>query len=372
MARQRRAPRGRGGPTATRREWVGGCFPAPGHVTGEGEPYRPLIAAWLEAPDGPVVGFEAVKPGGTHGVLGRVLVEAIRRPLAGEPRRPSAIRVADPELAEEIRNAVGELAPVTIAATPEIDNLARLMLESMCTGSADDADDPEGPGYLGDGRIEAERVTELFAAAYLLRVAAPWDVAGDQQVLRVDSPDLGLDGACLSVIGALGESLGFLIFPSHAGFLAFLDAAEHPRPARGGFDLGTSWLSFTLAPTEELTATMRREIDTHGWKAQDGSYPVLEHRESDGLPRPLTADDYRVATATATSLAAFTMQNRHVFDADGFEPISQSWSDESDLTMRFTFPYEAFPLFDDADGPRAEKARRKRRPAPRAPRRRTR
>jgi len=54
-------------------------------------------------------------------------------------------------------------------------------------------------------------------------------VADDDQVLRVDIPQLGVEGACLSIIGALGESFGITLFPSHGGHEAFVAAGSEPQ-----------------------------------------------------------------------------------------------------------------------------------------------
>ncbi len=59
---------------------------------------------------------------------------------------------------------------------------------------------------------------------------APWKTASDDQVLRVDIPALGVHGACLSIIGGLGESLGFVLFPSLAGYEAFVDGGGRAPP----------------------------------------------------------------------------------------------------------------------------------------------
>src|SRR3989442_12979915 len=52
--------------------------------------------------------------------------------------------------------------------------------------------------YLEGGRIPAPAVARLFEAARLLYVVAPWKTASDDQILRVDIPQLGIEGACLS------------------------------------------------------------------------------------------------------------------------------------------------------------------------------
>lgn len=335
-------------PGSGRREWVGGRFSAPFHIT-EGEPYRPTLVAWIEAPDGLVVGYHLCDPSEERGALGRSLAEAMRHPLVGPVRRPSRIRVSDSELAAEVKAIVGDLIPVTVGATPELNELVDAMFGTFTRGAGLDTGgdgDCEEESYFENGRVSAVTVADLFAAARLLRHVAPWQVASDQQVLRLDIPELGVEGACVSIIGALGQNLGVLIFPSLSGFDAFLKAASRRRPKSRRIDLGTSWLSFALVPGSELPASMRREVADHGWPVADEmSYPQVEHRDPDGLLRPLTDRDVRIASACATSLSAFFVANREAFEADGGEPICQSFTDDRGRLVRFTFPYEAFPLF---------------------------
>ena len=104
------------------REWIGGRFAAPFHITERPEPYRPTFAAWIEAPEGVILAYDLCKPGEERGALGRALTDAMQHPLVGPARRPSRIRVADAELADEVKAVVGDMIPVTIAPTPEIDD----------------------------------------------------------------------------------------------------------------------------------------------------------------------------------------------------------------------------------------------------------
>ena len=344
-------------PAGVRREWVGGRFAAPVHITGEEAPYRPTLLAWIELPDGLVVGNSLSKPTEERGALGRALVEAMLRPLIGAARRPSSIRVADAELADEVKTVVGDLIPVTIAPTPELDELANAMFDSFTKGTGGGTSGNRGgedPSYFEDGRVSPAAVADLFAAARLLRHAAPWDLASDQHVLRLDIPELGVEGACVSIIGALGQNFGLLIFPSLARYERFLDAASRPRRKSSRIDVGTSWLSLTLVPRAELPAPMRHEVAKHAWPVVDEkSYPLVEHRERDGILRPLMDRDVRVASACATSLSAFFVRNHQMIASDESEPICQSFTDDEGRVVRFTLPYEAFPLFDIGADPRS-------------------
>lgn len=322
------------------------------HITGEAEPYRPTCVVWIELPDEVVVAFDLCHPADERDALGKALAEAIRDPLVGPPRQPRRIRVADEDLAIEAKRVVGELIPVTIAATPELEALAAAMFESFKGASGGESSEESGEeraSYLQNGRVSHAAVAELFDAARLLRFAAPWTIVSDQQVLRLDIPELGVDGACVSIIGALGQSLGLLIFPSLAGYEAFQRAATRPRRKSSRIDLGTSWLSLALVSRAELPEVCRHEILEYDWSASDeSSFPQVEHWDRDGVLKPLVERDVRIASACATSLSAFFVRNREALESADVEPICQSLADEDDRLVRFTIPYEAFSLFDVA------------------------
>jgi hypothetical protein len=270
--------------------------------------------------------------------------------MIGPPRRPARIRVADESLAAELREVVGADTEVTVAPTPELDAVLRHMACSLPEGD-------EAESYLEAGRVSAATVGKLFRAAEVLYRLAPWKVANDGQVLRLDIPGLEVEGACVSIIGALGESFGFVIFPSLAGFHAFangptgLDADDAP------IDLGTTFLSLAFEPGTGLPMSLRREVSTHGWPVADPrAYPRVEHRDRDGMRRPLTERDVRIVAACASALAAFFVRHRDIFEHTSFTPVCESLSDQDDLTVRFTAPYDAGSLFEIEGFPPARTA----------------
>jgi hypothetical protein len=192
-----------------------------------------------------------------------------------------------------------------------------------------------------------------------LRVA-PWKHVSDSQVIRVDIPALDVHGACLSIIGGLGETLGFLLFPSLAAFDRFYATATRKKQPRGPIDLGTTILSLNFERGAELPASMRREVAEHGWPvAASNAYPRVEHRDRDGLQRPVSERDIQIAAATATSLTAFFAKHGELLEDESFEPICESWRDENDLEVCFTVPAQAAALFEANDLPRTKPARSK-------------
>ena len=140
------------------------------------------------------------------------------------PNKPDAIRIADHDLADEVRAEVAGTIPVTVAPTPELNELFQILIASMPAPSEDE------PSYFAHGRISPNAVDMLFTASGFLFAITPWSLADDNQILRMNIPALGIDGACLSVIGQLGQSRGVLIFPSRDDFERFLEAAANSDP----------------------------------------------------------------------------------------------------------------------------------------------
>jgi hypothetical protein len=309
----------------------------------EGQPYRPDVLVWLELPDDLIVGMQLVTPKAPVG-FSEALANALSRPAVGLPRRPARIRVAEESLAAEIRSAASGIE-IVVAPTPELDVLLDRMAKTFPAGDVP-------ASYFENGRVSAEVARRFFEAAKLLWVLAPWKTASESHLVRVDVPAFGLSGACLSVIGALGESFGFLLFPSLEARERFAEAAaEAQRPQRRGErrrpDVGTSFMSLDYERGADLPPPLLREVIANQWPvAAPNAYPRVIHRDPDGCPRPISERDVRIVTAVAQSLASMVVKHPGLLSDQEIEPICESWVDSEDLEVRFTMPFEAWPLFD--------------------------
>jgi len=292
---------------------------------------------WLELPEGLVVGQALIDPNGPAVHFPETLLHAIASPLVGRPRRPKRVRVSDGRLAAELREAVPDIE-VVVAPTPELSALIAQMLAAM-SGESD-----EGPSYFENGRVTAGVVAALFHAAEALFRAAPWKLASDSQVLRLDIPAFGIEGACVSIIGALGESLGMIIFPSHLAMERFLTGIEQDRlrDSNSPLDMGTTTLSLNFERGADLPPRMRREAAEHGWPvAGPSGYPWAQHRDRDGTPRPLEERDVRVVAACANAVAAFFSKHADHFRMGSAAPVSERFKGDGDVEVRLTMPYES-------------------------------
>jgi hypothetical protein len=346
-------------------EWVGGKILTPFYVTEDG-PYRPEMILWLELPEGPIVFTSLLDPKQRPPTFGGTLLQAMKSPMAGPPRKPDRVRVADADLAAEVRMVLPGI-PVEIAPTPELEEVIKA-ISRFSEGELDEVSEKipntqrgERMSYLENGRVPPDAVEDLFRSAGILYRLAPWKVMDDRHTVRVDIPEYGVHGACMSVIGTLGQSLGFLLFPSLRAFESFLEMAERKPSPRKPIDLGTTVLALDFEKGSELPGIMHKEALRNGWPVENpDAYPVVTHRDRDGVPRPLTEKDVRIMSHCAVSFSSFFLKHDRIFkETRSIEPVCESWAGNDGVEVRFTAPYEASNEFaiNDAAVRRSEHPR---------------
>jgi len=315
-------------------EWVGARFELPSPVVGEGPEYYPLVNLWIEQPEGVVLAAELARPSECEGKLGDALIEAMRAPLVGVPRRPRRLRVADRELAAEVTDSLREVAaniPVIVAPTPEAEEVREAMNSDL------DATVPAS--YLeGDGVDEAG-VCLLFEAASRLYACAPWTWL-DDALIRIDIPALGVGAAAVSVIGQMEESPGFIVYSSVDDYEEFTGMGSDAIP---------TLLALGYESSSRLPPRMVGEAEFHGWEipALD-TYPLLISMV-EGERVAVSGANLRVLASCAMGLVAFCTKFRDELEQEEFEPICASFTDADGVSVRFTAPYWADDQFEISD-----------------------
>ena len=114
----------------------------------------------MELPHHLVVGQAVLDPGDNHGAGARILRSALVNPTVGEPRLPDAIRIADHNLADEVRAEVAATIPVSVAPTPR----ARRPVPGPRRFAMPTPGENK-PSYFAHGRVAPELVETLFAAS---------------------------------------------------------------------------------------------------------------------------------------------------------------------------------------------------------------
>jgi hypothetical protein len=336
-------------------EWVGARIRAPFEITGEGEPYAPDISMWLELPSGFILATKVHGPGRRDGGLAGALKDAMLRPAVGEPRVPPAVRVPTKVDARRMLDVVPEGVPVRVAPTPEIDRLVENMAEYMAGAGPD-------LSWLADERIAPADLKAYFDAARALYLLAPWRFVPDTHVMRVDVPECAIEGACLSIVGELAETLGFLLFPSLDDFDGFLDAAieaEAGTPAPR--DVAAGCITLTYERVSDLPEDLRRRLKSEDFAvAGPRAFPHLERRGAHGESVPLEPADLRLGTALILALASFAARYRENLRFPESDSIRASFEAAGGVKVTLSYPFDDSDLFADDFAPQRQASAPKR------------
>jgi hypothetical protein len=272
----------------------------PTYVNDADAPFRPEILLWLNA-EGLVIGTTMGKPGEAVARASDHLRDTIEKPMIGPQHSPARLRVSSDELASVLR-ASHPFIEITCAPTPEIDQVLEGMSEHMLSA-------PGEPQSMLDGGIVPEAMASFFRAAAQLFRTKPWKIVPADVVVSVTVESHGLSLGALSVIGQLGQSLGFLLFSSMDDFDAYLDAADSIR--RGENPTMPEYLVLNFARGADLDPGMRKEISAYKWEvAGPQAYPWVACMVKAMVPRPPTAKELVLMEAVTLALAALASEKK--------------------------------------------------------------
>ncbi len=278
--------------TRTRSEWQGKRVNV-GYIETEGR--YAVMELWLSLPDGIIVHYSHAAEGA--GEVTDSLREAVTT------YAPTHLTVHDRRWGATLRAAFPDL-DIRIGPTPEVNEAADSLLKSLSKHA-----DGTAPYLTAD--MDGSTMARLFEDAADVYMAAPWKFLEDWQIALVDVPQLGIKGACVSVIGAINGDYGFLIFNSINGYAAMVESSDEIMRS-GGIDVGEDFLSLNYQRGGDLPRAMREEIRRNGWRvANSRAYPTLIHHAADGSPRELTRQDALVLGACAKALTALISQEQH-------------------------------------------------------------
>jgi hypothetical protein len=214
-------------------------------------------------------------------------------------------------------------------------------------------DSNEGPlSYFGDGSISASEVEALFQASRALLDADPWNADPWYESLRLDIPQLGITSGMIVLEDSYVDCNGFTLFASdmsHNTYLDFVWASDKPSEAT---DLGVTSLSLDFRAESDLPATMRGEIDRHGWPAlEDDSYPWLKYRHRSRTLLQPTHHVFDILMAAAHALTQFYTQYADELLDEDLESLSQVYTVHQNRKTRINYPYGVSVAFE-RPGPR--------------------
>lgn len=317
-------------------EWVGGRFLAPFYID-EDPPFHPLIELWIELPSQLVVYVEIHEHIEDLPAVTDALRQTLRKPESGI--RPHRLRVNDALWAAEI----DKLLPnhqVVLGQTRELDAVVDDLISSMAQGE-------EQTSFLANGTLSADSMEALFKAAAALFRIAPWQYVFDEQLIEVDIPVLDVHGACLSIIGSLGESLGFILFASLYDYERMVEFSHALDEGTESVDIGCKFISLNYELGANLPSAKRREAHRHHWPvAAASAYPIVEYRDDSGFPRDPTARELSIITACSEALVS-VFEDYEKTSTDEFQFFSLSHVCANGLEIHLKAPPTSLMSFND-------------------------
>lgn len=306
-------------------EWIAVRRKLPGWIM-QGEPYRPDVVLVMDPESGLVMGVNAFSREDSPSTMASWIAQGLERVPTGAAR--PRLRIDDDELAPLVAQRLGASWDVVSAPTPEASEALASLASSL-------TQPPGAGGHFVDGATPAV-VGRFFAAAAPLYRAAPWRVARDSQVLAVDAPAFGYENACLCIIGALGESLGVLIYRSMADYLQMVRIATRGRSIKGP---GVLTFAMSFDPASEVPRRLRQEAKQEGWPVQGGGFPTIAHIDPDAVLRPLVDDDYAFAAAVLEALSRFIAEQGSVFARDEIATPVHVRHEDAGIEVSITAPH---------------------------------
>ena len=305
MARQRSAKVAVGG------EWVLGRRSGPFEVEGPTH-YRPDLVLLVDAASRFVIASDVVHP--------EASADEVAALVEGQLKPGVSLRVDDEQIAEALRARLGPDQPVRVGPVPELRAPLAALSRFMGRGGRHRREEP-----LWTDEASAEALTGFFGAAAQFERSAPWKAAGDGQVLRLDVPALGWEGACASILGAAGEEFGLLLLRSLEDYVDFVRLAGEPRrPAKRRRATGIPLLSVSFDRPDDITGghVLAKRARAHGWQpGPDGRLAYLLKVSPDSVAQPVTTDDYRLATAVLEAVRVFVEKHRRLFERPPTERV---------------------------------------------------
>jgi hypothetical protein len=265
---------------------------------------------WLDVTHDCVVEHRVLEEDESRGLLAETFLKATLAPSAGPPRRPSIIRVATAQDAKILRPHLDDATRISVGPLPEIDALIAAMQENFEQQSEGRQIEPEKDPVI---------VKAFYSQAAKLWHAAPWRLLNDTQILLLHSPKLKLKNWVVSIIGALGESFGAMLFPSLKAYQAFLAHAENRQPNAQHQTLPTALFVINYDRGVEVSKATRQAIAKNGWTvAHANAYPTITKTDVDYGLIPIVDQDMLIAIATIEALVTFFDKHRAAIASQTF------------------------------------------------------
>ncbi|MGH3626808.1 MAG: DUF6930 domain-containing protein, partial [Sciscionella sp.] len=291
--------------------WQADFRQLPNWIVLAGKPARPWAILVMSRSDGQVLGNQIAEAAPSPALIWDVLAQAMRRPAAGTPHRPTELQVRADERWESLRPHLNEVG-ADLAVTDDLDEVGALldgMTEHLCGKPK--------PGLLDMPRVTPAQVGGYYDAAAFFHRQAPWKKVGDEAAIKVECDRFQSGPWYAVVMGQSGLTTGLTLYEDLA-VLKYLwkREASDEEAARQSVAttviFGEEW-SIPVADSEAAKK--------HGWAvARPDAHPEVFRKERGRSLRPPLAWELELVAACLRAVPDFV--NRHTQDDPAREEMN--------------------------------------------------
>jgi hypothetical protein len=248
-----------------------------------------------------VLAHEIIEEPPSTDLLWDVLAKAMRKPVVGEPHRPTELQVRPDERWDDLKPHLDEIG-ITVVPTEELDQLDA-MFRDMARHIAGDAP----PGLLEMPGIKPEQVASFYRAAAGFYRRAPWRKLGYETAIKVECDRFESGPWYAVVMGQSGLTFGVALYDD-LKTLEKLWAGEmsDEQSSRETVALTVTFDDETGIPVTDLDASRR-----FGWEvAGPEAYPSIFRKERGLSMRPPLAWELELMEGCLRAISAFAARHR--------------------------------------------------------------
>lgn len=266
-----------------------------------GEPVRPWVVLITSRSDDLVLAHEIIEEPPSTDLLWDVLAKAMRKPVVGEPHRPTELQVRPDERWDDLKPHLDEIG-ITVVPIEELDQLDAVFRD-MARHIAGDAP----PGLLEMPGIKPEQVASFYRAAAGFYRRAPWRKLGYETAIKVECDRFESGPWYAVVMGQSGLTFGVALYDD-LKTLEKLWAGEmsDEQSSRETVALTVTFDDETGIPVTDLDASRR-----FGWEvAGPEAYPSIFRKERGLSMRPPLAWELELMEGCLRAIPAFAARHR--------------------------------------------------------------
>lgn len=266
-----------------------------------GEPVRPWVVLITSRSDDLVLAHEIIEEPPSTDLLWDVLAKAMRKPVVGEPHRPTELQVRADERWDDLKPHLDEIG-ITVVPIEELDQLDAVFRD-MARHIAGDAP----PGLLEMPGIKLEQVASFYRAAAGFYRRAPWRKLGYETAIKVECDRFESGPWYAVVMGQSGLTFGVALYDDLKTLeKLWVGEMSDEQSSRETVALTVMFDVETGIPVTDLDASRR-----FGWEvAGPEAYPSIFRKERGLSMRPPLAWELELMEGCLRAIPAFAARHR--------------------------------------------------------------